>query len=151
MASNTYTQNTHTHTGIYTCRHTYLIELTRKWGFMCTHTHTQTHTDTLGCLTNDSALIAERVYLLATVIDGPLLPGSQSEGDGKNASGLAGLDMLFDILTRPPPPLASPTPQPSPRNHVHNTQVQTLSLNTHNLSLLGLDCAKSTGHHARNP
>lgn len=52
-------------------------------------------------------------------MDGPWLPGSQSEGDGKNASGLAELDALFDI---PLPPFY--------RKHTS----QTLSRNARNLS-----------------
>lgn len=42
-------------------------------------------------------LIAVRVYLLLAVMDGPSLPGSQSEGDRKSASSPAELDIRFDI------------------------------------------------------
>lgn len=54
--------------------------------------HTCTHTHTLCCITNDATLIAVRVYLLLAVMDGPSLPGSQSEGDRKSVSSPVEMD-----------------------------------------------------------
>lgn len=82
-----------THTSIYKCRHT--LDHTYMQAGVCVYWHKHTHT--LCCITNDSTLIAVCVYLLLAVMDGPLLPGSQSEWDRKSVSSSAELDMLFDI------------------------------------------------------
>lgn len=79
--------HTFTHTSMYMRRHI-LVALACKEVYVYTHTHTHP----LCCITNDATLIAMHVYLLLAVMDGPSLPGSQSEGDRKSVSSPAELD-----------------------------------------------------------